>query len=118
MPCQLSAALLSNWLLLTAPSSLGWLKALPVLGSAPSCQQQLPRLSQQLHVHTLLPSLQETASFDTVGNAYMSLCIHALPAAWRRLAVVTSDFHMPRSRALFADIFRLAGQSIHGDPAW
>lgn len=61
---------------------------------------------------------QEVASFDTVGNAYMSLCIHAIPAGWRRLAVVTSDFHMPRSRALFADIFRLAGQSIFGDPGW
>jgi hypothetical protein len=64
------------------------------------------------------PLLQEVASFDTVGNAYMSLCIHANPAAWRRIAVVTSDFHMPRSRALFADLFRLAGQSIYGDPAW
>jgi hypothetical protein len=60
--------------------------------------------------------LQETASYDTVGNTYFSLAIHALPAAWTRLAVVTSDFHMPRSRALFADIYRLAGSSLFGNP--
>lgn len=58
------------------------------------------------------------SSYDTVGNAYYSLCIHVIPAGWRRLAVVTSDFHMPRSRALFADIYRLAGQSLFGDAAW
>lgn len=62
--------------------------------------------------------MQEVSSFDTVGNAYFSLCIHAVPMAWRHLAVVTSDFHMPRSRALFADIYRLAGQSLFGDPNW
>ncbi|WIA12187.1 hypothetical protein OEZ85_012258 [Tetradesmus obliquus] len=60
--------------------------------------------------------LKETASYDTVGNTYFSLAIHALPAAWSRLAVVTSHFHMPRSRALFADIYRLAGSSMFGDP--
>ncbi|KAI8465339.1 MAG: DUF218 domain-containing protein [Monoraphidium minutum] len=62
--------------------------------------------------------LKEASSFDTVGNAYFALTIHAIPAGWRRVAVVTSDFHMPRSRALFDGIWRLAGQSLHGDPSW
>jgi uncharacterized SAM-binding protein YcdF (DUF218 family) len=66
----------------------------------------------------LLPPLQEVSSFDTVGNAYFSLMIHVVPAGWRRLAVVTSDFHMPRSRALFADIYSMAGRSLCGDPSW
>lgn len=45
--------------------------------------------------------LKEVSSYDTVGNAYFSLVIHALPAGWRRLAVITSDFHMPRSQSIF-----------------
>jgi hypothetical protein len=53
-----------------------------------------------------------------VGNAYFSLSVHALPAGWRRLAVVTSDFHMPRTRALFAGIYGLAGRALAGDPDW
>eukprot|EP00878_Enallax_costatus_P030715 GHUV01033494.1.p1 GENE.GHUV01033494.1~~GHUV01033494.1.p1 ORF type:complete len:142 (+),score=31.45 GHUV01033494.1:214-639(+) len=60
--------------------------------------------------------MQEVSSYDTVGNAYFSLTIHALPSGWRRLAVVTSHFHMPRSRALFADLYQLAGSSLFNDP--
>ncbi|GMH33459.1 hypothetical protein BSKO_01293 [Bryopsis sp. KO-2023] len=52
--------------------------------------------------------LKEVSSYDTVGNAYFGLAIHALPAKWRKIAVITSDFHMPRSRALFEDMCRLA----------
>lgn len=59
--------------------------------------------------------LKETSSYDTVGNAYFSLAIHAIPASWRRVAVVTSAFHMPRSRALFDVIWRLGGRSVYGD---
>ncbi|KXZ42515.1 hypothetical protein GPECTOR_139g671 [Gonium pectorale] len=59
--------------------------------------------------------LKEVSSYDTVGNAYFSLTIHALPAGWRRLAVVTSDFHMPRTAALFRAMYRLAGRELFGD---
>ncbi|DBA72362.1 TPA: hypothetical protein ACH3X2_010515 [Trebouxia sp. C0005] len=52
--------------------------------------------------------LKEVSSYDTVGNAYFSLVIHALPADWRKLAVVTSDFHMPRSQAIFHHCSHLA----------
>ncbi|DBB06064.1 TPA: hypothetical protein ACH3X3_009634 [Trebouxia sp. C0006] len=52
--------------------------------------------------------LKEVSSYDTVGNAYFSLVIHALPADWRKLAVVTSDFHMPRSQAIFDHCSHLA----------
>ncbi|GLC46941.1 hypothetical protein PLESTB_001544900 [Pleodorina starrii] len=60
--------------------------------------------------------LKEVSSYDTVGNAYFSLTIHAVPAGWRRLAVVTSDFHMPRTAALFASMYGLAGRELYGDP--
>ncbi|PRW39255.1 Rossmann-like alpha beta alpha sandwich fold [Chlorella sorokiniana] len=62
--------------------------------------------------------LKECQSYDTVGNGFFSLFMHALPANWRRIAVVTSDFHMPRTQATFDFIYGLAGQQLHGDPRW
>lgn len=59
--------------------------------------------------------LKETSSYDTVGNAYFSATMHAAPAAWRRLAVVTSHFHMPRTRAIFDACYALAGAGLAGD---
>jgi uncharacterized SAM-binding protein YcdF (DUF218 family) len=47
----------------------------------------------------------EIASYDTIGNAYFSKLLHVDPAGWRRLIVVTSEFHMPRSRAIFEWVF-------------
>jgi uncharacterized SAM-binding protein YcdF (DUF218 family) len=49
--------------------------------------------------------LAETASYDTVGNAYFCRAIHTDPANLRRLAVVTSEFHMPRTEAVFRWVF-------------
>lgn len=62
--------------------------------------------------------LKEVQSYDTVGNGYFSALIHAVPAGWRRIAVVTSDFHMPRTRAVFDTCYALAGASLRFDPAW
>ncbi|CAG9461966.1 unnamed protein product [Pedinophyceae sp. YPF-701] len=52
--------------------------------------------------------LREVSSYDTIGNAYFSIVIHALPRGFRRLCVVTSEFHMPRSRAIFEELCRMA----------
>jgi uncharacterized SAM-binding protein YcdF (DUF218 family) len=49
----------------------------------------------------------EASSYDTIGNAYLTKLLHVDPAGWRRLAVVTSEFHMARSRAIFEWIFGL-----------
>lgn len=59
--------------------------------------------------------LKEVSSYDTVGNAYFSCAIHAIPAGWRRIAVVTSNFHTPRTEAVFEDVYALAGDSLYGD---
>lgn len=59
--------------------------------------------------------LKETSSFDTVGNGFFGLLLHAVPRGWRRVAVVTSDFHMPRSAAIFAATARAIGRSLYGD---
>eukprot|EP00240_Pyramimonas_obovata_P006015 CAMPEP_0118945114 /NCGR_PEP_ID=MMETSP1169-20130426/41646_1 /TAXON_ID=36882 /ORGANISM="Pyramimonas obovata, Strain CCMP722" /LENGTH=325 /DNA_ID=CAMNT_0006890755 /DNA_START=95 /DNA_END=1072 /DNA_ORIENTATION=+ len=51
---------------------------------------------------------KEWGSYDTIGNGYFVLTSHAIPRGWRNLQVVTSDFHMPRSRAIFEWLFMLA----------
>jgi uncharacterized SAM-binding protein YcdF (DUF218 family) len=47
----------------------------------------------------------ETASYDTVGNAYFAKLLHVDPAGWSRLLVITSESHMPRTRAIFEWVF-------------
>lgn len=32
--------------------------------------------------------------------------------------MVTSEFHLPRTRATFDTVYGLAGRQLHGDPAW
>ena len=49
----------------------------------------------------------ETASLDTIGNAYFARVIHTDPAGLRRLLVVNSAFHMPRTRMIFDWVFGL-----------
>ena len=53
--------------------------------------------------------LKDTASMDTIGNAYFSLTLHAAPREWRAVRVVTSRFHMGRTRAAFEWVFGLSG---------
>lgn len=54
--------------------------------------------------------LREWASYDTIGNAYFARVIHTEPRRWRRLAVITSEFHMTRTQQIFRWVFSL------GDP--
>jgi hypothetical protein len=51
--------------------------------------------------------LTETSSYDTIGNAFFARVIHVDPRALRRLLVVTSQFHMERTRAIFEWVFWL-----------
>ena len=51
--------------------------------------------------------LMEGASYDTIGNAYFSRVIHAIPRGFRRALVVTSEFHMPRTEAAFRWIWEM-----------
>ena len=44
---------------------------------------------------------QEGVSLDTIGNAYFLRTIHTDPVRWRRLLIITSEFHMNRTRAIF-----------------
>ena len=49
----------------------------------------------------------ESSSYDTIGNAYFCRVIHTDPLNLRKLLVVNSAFHMPRTVAIFDWVFGL-----------
>lgn len=49
----------------------------------------------------------ETCSYDTIGNAYFARVIHVDPANFKRILVITSNFHMPRTEFIFRWVFSL-----------
>jgi len=53
--------------------------------------------------------LTETCSYDTIGNAYFARVIHVEPGNYRRILVITSEFHMPRTESIFRWVFSLDG---------
>lgn len=57
--------------------------------------------------------LTESFSLDTIGNAFFSRVIHAEPRDLHRLLVITSDFHLERTRAVFEWVYGLTPISRH-----
>jgi len=55
--------------------------------------------------------LYETCSYDTLGNAYFARVIHTDPLQLRRLNVITSAFHLPRTQAIFESVFALENEN-------
>ena len=51
--------------------------------------------------------LLESWSLDTIGNAAFARLMHADLRRWKRVLVVTSAFHMARTRAIFDWVFAL-----------
>jgi hypothetical protein len=51
--------------------------------------------------------LCETASYDTIGNAYFSRVFHVDPRAFKHLLIITSASHMPRAKAIFQWVYGL-----------
>lgn len=51
--------------------------------------------------------LIEASSYDTIGNAYFSRVIHVQPRRFRRLLVITSSFHTPRTEEIFRWVYGL-----------
>lgn len=57
---------------------------------------------------------EESWSLDTVANAYMLRSVHTDVAGWRRLLVITNEFHMERTQLIFKKVFSLEPQTLSG----
>jgi DUF218 domain len=66
--------------------------------------------AQYLHERGIPKSriLTETCSYDTIGNAFFARTVHTDPRGLRRLLIVNSKFHMPRTEAIFRWVFGAA----------
>jgi hypothetical protein len=66
--------------------------------------------AQYLHERGIPKSriLAEACSYDTIGNAFFPRTIHTDPRGLRRLLIVSSEFHMPRTEAIFRWVFGAA----------
>ena len=51
----------------------------------------------------------ERWSFDTVGNAFAALTMHILPRKLTKIHMVTSEWHLPRTREIFETVFSCGG---------
>lgn len=51
--------------------------------------------------------LTEHASYDTFGNAFFARAIHTEIRKWRKLLVITSNFHLKRTQEIFRWVFSL-----------
>lgn len=76
--------------------------AYPIFESIPAAQY-LHRLG--IARNRILP---ETSSYDTIGNAFFARALHTDPRGLRRLLIVNSEFHMPRTEAIFRWVFGAA----------
>lgn len=47
----------------------------------------------------------ETKSKDTIGNAYYAKKLYFIPKKERKAVIITSDFHLERTRFVFQKIF-------------
>ena len=65
-------------------------------------------IKQGINPEKILP---ETSSYDTIGNAYFSRAIHVQPRQWKRLLVITSDFHFTRTKSIFQWVYGLGNDS-------
>ncbi len=51
--------------------------------------------------------LLEKFSLDTIGNAYFTRVIITDPLKLKKLLIITSDFHLPRTEAIFKWVYNL-----------
>jgi len=51
--------------------------------------------------------LTEISSYDTIGNAHFARLLFTEPLQLKKLLIITSEFHMPRTKAIFEWVFHL-----------
>ena len=66
-------------------------------------------MAKVLHEQGVAPGdiYLEGYSDDTIGNAFYARTVHVDPSPWQRLVVITSDFQMARTRAIYRWVFSL-----------
>ncbi len=96
---------------------------IPLSAGTPHCPPPLDSLgypifeaipaAQYLHARGIAAEriAVETCSYDTIGNAYFARTVHTDPRGLRRLLIVNSEFHMPRTEAIFRWIFGAEGNA-------
>ena len=85
------------------PPPLNARNGFPVDESAASAKYFSALVPAEYDMHTRV--LLDAWSLDTIGNCFFTMRMHCEPLGLRRLAVVTSAFHMPRTEAIFRHIF-------------
>jgi len=58
----------------------------------------------------------ETSSYDTIGNAYFARTSHTEFIGWRKLLIVTNEFHMARTMKIFDWIFAAESTATRSSP--
>lgn len=57
--------------------------------------------------------MTENCSYDTIGNAFFARFLFTEILSLENLLIITSEFHMPRTRAIFEWIFNLPPQKVN-----
>lgn len=81
----------------------------PVIGESGHAIDECQIMANYMIERNVNPQkiMTDSWSMDTIGNAYAALMMHCLPRNLRKLLIITSDFHMPRSRSIFEKVFSL-----------
>lgn len=77
-----------------------------VIHESTACVQYL--IDNGVHPDDLM---REWSSYDTIANGFFSLVNYSLPMEIKSAIVITSDFHMPRTKAIFHWIYSLTPRS-------
>ena len=82
----------------------------PYLNTAKYVIHESTECSNYLIQKGVKPSsiLKEWSSYDTIANGFFSLTTHVWCRDWKNIGVVTSKFHMARSKAIFDWIYGLS----------
>ena len=51
--------------------------------------------------------IKENTSYDTIGNAFFARIMYTDIRKFRKLLIITSEFHMPRTKEIFEWVFKL-----------
>lgn len=86
---------------------------LPIWESTACASYILSKNSNAASTDMILPEsiYVETSSYDTIGNAYFARTSHTEFNGWRKLLIVTNEFHMSRTVKIFDWVFSVPAEN-------